>query len=113
MAGEGAATASKSSRAKSGSSFSDKQIYRSVKDSRPVTVTLPDGDTLTGWICGADLYHWGVADAAGDVHLVHKSVPSVKVSSSDLTSIPELVEKIVAPFRASVLRDHFSQQPSA
>lgn len=108
MAGSG--SASRPQQVRRGSSFTDKQIWFAVAHDRPVEVTFPDGSTLEGWVCGMDDFHWGVCHGSGQVTLVHKSVPKVSILDGEMYGpVPDLIEQVVAPFRDSVMREHFGQ----
>jgi hypothetical protein len=85
-------------RPRSASSFSDKQILAAAKHSKVVTVSLPSGETVEGWICGLDAFHWGVVDSSGRVYLIHKSVPSLQIGAA--CEMPELAAKIAGPFQS-------------
>lgn len=96
---------------KSGSHFSDRQIASAVKDGHALRVVLPNGDAIEGWVFGVDNYHWGIVDAGGSTHLVHKSAPCVSVL--DWLTMPPTLEEIVGPFRDYVMREHFGQTVAA
>jgi hypothetical protein len=93
---------------KRGSHFSDKQIAQTVKDGNAVDFTLLGGSRVQGWVFGMDDYHWGVVDASGGTHLIHKAA-AAKVSILDATHMPRAVQDVVGPFRDYVTRTFFSQ----
>lgn len=92
--------------ARRGSSFSDKQIYASVKEGRQIRVTV-EGEPFEGWVYGVDDFHWGLVDAEGATVLVHKSAPVVVFLPSQKTT--PRAERLVSSFRAWVLRSHYGQ----
>jgi hypothetical protein len=113
MSGPASAARKGQRNGKSGSHFSDRQIAQAVKDGKPLRVAFPDGESIEGWVYGADDYHWGIVDAGGTTHLIHKSAPRVTVLDHYYSDLPEVVEKIAGPFRDWVMREHFNSQTAA
>lgn len=97
-----------------GSSVSDRQVAHAVKNGRKVTATLVTGDTVTGYVMGADDYHWAMTADDGRIVLVHKSSPSLHIhADSTLDTESEATQKMVAPYRDLILREYFNQTPPA
>lgn len=91
-------TATQDGRAtRSPSHFSDKQILGAAKRGKTVSVVLPNGEEVEGWICGMDAFHWGIVSANGDVTLIHKSAPSLRIGDS--IEMTELARKVAEPFQ--------------
>lgn len=96
-----------------GSTMSDRQVAYAVKDGRMVTVTLPDGQEITGYIFGKDDYHWALVTPDGEVALVHKSAPALRISAtSSLSGAVESVRDMVEIYRQHVISTYFNQTPS-
>lgn len=98
--------------ARRGSAQSDRQVAYAVRDGKAVTATLATGEKITGFVFGADDYHWSIVAKSGDVFLVHKSSPALKIhSESTIETATAAIQKMVAVFRSAVLRDHFNHTP--
>jgi hypothetical protein len=93
-----------------GSTFSDKQIYQTVRDRSLVVVYYPTGEPVTGIVYGMDDYHWGVVEADGTCHLVHKSSSHVTLTGR---LAPEDLRQRAEPFRSWVMKNHFRNQAPA
>lgn len=92
-----------------GSMASTKAIRQAVKDGRLVTAMMPWGESISGYVCGADDFHWVLVLANGDTVLVHKSTPAVSISKTrTYQTEPEeartMIEEATSSFRAFVLR---------
>lgn len=95
-------------RPRRGSSQSDRVVAYSVRDGKQVTASLANGRDVTGFIFGADDFHWSIITEDGQTVLVHKSCPSLLVSQfATIATAPGSVQALVASFRAAVMRDHF------
>lgn len=92
-----------------GSSFSDKQIAASVKDGKRVTVVLLNGQAVSGYVCGADDYHWGLTSSDGSITLVHKSAGMTIAAESTIDTEPESVKALVSVYRKFVLSTTYGQ----
>lgn len=100
-------------RARRGSSLSDKQVAFAVRDGKAVTATLSTGEKITGHVFGSDDYHWSIVTVSGDIVLVHKSSPSLKIHTDpSIEAATDVVQRLVSSFRAAVMRDHFKQDSS-
>lgn len=101
------------SRSRSGSFFADKQIAYAVRDGVAVEVTLVGGQSVIGWVFGTDNYHWGLVSRMGEVSLIHKSAPCLKITEHKLSREPQdvqdVVNDLVGPFRDYVMREHFGK----
>ncbi len=101
-------------RSRRGSDLSDRQVAYSVRDGKSVTATLSTGDQISGYVMGSDDFHWAIVDTSGEVHLVHKSSPSLKIDSkSTIAQASVKIRDMVAVFRDSVMRDHFHHTPAS
>ena len=89
---------------------------QSVKDRKAVRITLVTGEVLTGWIYGVDDYHWGLVEADGSTHMVHKTAPCLSVVDASIGDLREEyrseVEALADPFRRYVMKHHFNSQPA-
>lgn len=95
---------------KRGSTFSDKQIAKTVRDGKAIEFSLVDGVSLTGWVYGMDDFHWGVVDGGGRTHLVHKAA-ATRVSILDSEGAPPaVVTEVAGRFRDYVMKTYFGQQ---
>lgn len=98
---------------KQGNEMSTKQVARTVLDGTAITFSFPPSDKqITGYVFGADDYHWAVVEPNGDRHLVHKGAPIVTLlSTRKLHAEPnaEALEPLVAPFRRYVERTYFGR----
>lgn len=64
-----------------GAHLSNKQIARAAVDGKIVTFfSAPESILARGYVVGMDDYHWMVYTSSGDIALVHKSAPMVKIS---------------------------------
>lgn len=103
-------------KARSGSAMSTKQLARTAIDGRLVTFRFPfGGETVQGYLCGMDDFHWMVITAQGEKHLIHKGSASV-IHLSDVSTYSdeplfEQLETIVAPFRTAMGVEYFGRQP--
>jgi hypothetical protein len=95
-----------------GSSVSTKQLAYAVKERRQITLQPAAGQPITGWLCGLDDYHYFVVDSDGAQYLVHKTGTVVQLHAETSTP-PDQVCPVFEPFRESVLRNQFSQEPIA
>ena len=91
-----------------GAQVSTKQLVVTVLNDRRVTMRyLVAGVVeLHGWIGGWDDFHWVVVDERADVHLVHKTTVTVKISKSDNTAMPDEVRQVVAGFKKWVQENY-------
>lgn len=92
---------------RSGSSMSDRQIAYAAVAGRKVAFTPLTGDSVEGYVCGADDYHWLVVTVKryedlpeGEFSitntLVHKSAPTVSISPvSTLADEPPVIRAAV------------------
>lgn len=97
--------------AKDGSGMSSKQLARTARDGKLLTFHLATGETIQGYLCGMDDYHWMIVTTDAVVHLIHKGgailIDIASTSTySDKHSSPEL-DKIIAPFRRFVQENYF------
>lgn len=101
--------------ARRGSHFTDRQIAQSVRDGRVVEIHTVVS-SQSGWIFGADDFHWGIVDRMGSTCMVHKTAPSLRVTDITLEMQPQdvrdLVEPIVKSYRESIMREHFGAKTS-
>lgn len=86
------------------SGLSKKQLTASAVKGRMVTFHISfTEETISGYLCGMDDFHWMVITPSGSKHLIHKA----NVSVVDLLESPtyaneenhEELESVVAPFR--------------
>lgn len=99
--------------ARRGASLSDKQVAYSVRDGQQVTAYLAGHEPVTGYVYGADDYHWALVTAELDRYLIHKST-HLMFGREDTYAAErhhDELEKLVGPFRAWVLTSHFGRQP--
>ena len=95
-----------------GSFHSDRQVAFAVRDGKAVTAIIATGEQITGWVFGADDYHWSIVTADGGIVLVHKSSPALKIHRTpSLSTAPASIQSLVSRFRDALLRDHFHQSP--
>lgn len=97
-------------RKKSPSHVSEKELARTVQEKREVTFTTHTGDTLKGFVCGWDNFHWKIVDHKGFVHLVHKSAPLVTIGARQ--ELKKEVEQVVAPFRSYLAQNRGQREHS-
>jgi sRNA-binding regulator protein Hfq len=84
-----------------------------VRDGKQVTAFLSNGMTVTGWVFGADDYHWSIANDEGQIFLIHKTTPAVQIHPEPtIDNAPEHIQQMVTPYRDAVLRDHFKSTSS-
>ena len=96
-------------RAARGSSLSDRQVAYSVRDGRLVTVTLPNGEQINGYVMGSDDYHWALVTLNEEIVLVHKSVPSLCIDRrGSMPAQSERIKSLTAAFRQFVMETHFA-----
>lgn len=91
--------------------MSEKQIAHAVREGRKVTVYLPSGREVSGYVMGMDDFHWALCTADLDVLLVHKSTDAIRIHTHTTFKTESKVEEIeerVAPFRDWVLKNHFN-----
>lgn len=100
-----------------GSSTSDKQIARAVKDYLRVSFKMfSDSPPISGWVCGADDYHWVAYTEQQMTLLVHKSCPLVTINNTPLDEMrmdEEMREKIreaVDPYRNYVMANFYGHE---
>lgn len=88
--------------------MSRKQLTRTVLDGRKVTMSFPSQESLTGYLCGMDDFHWLLVTPEVKKHLVHKGAPQT-VSLHDEPTYEqerqrESLEAVVEPFRTHLTR---------
>lgn len=100
-----------------GASMSSKQLARTVLHGRLLTFRLLTGDSITGYLCGMDDFHWMVVTGEGQKHLIHKASAGL-ITLADTASFEEEplrdeLEKIVGPFREFVQRSFFGRNTAS
>ena len=102
---------------KSGSEMSSKQLARTVVDGRLLTFHLSTGDSIVGYLCGMDDFHWMIVTLDGGRHLIHKGAAALIDIASESTYDEEHhnsdLEEIISPFRQVVERGVFGRDPDA
>ncbi len=100
--------------ARRGASLSDKQVAYSVRDGCPVTAYLDGHGPVTGYIYGADDYHWVLVTSDLDRFLIHKSTHLMFGREDTYAGERrhDELEQLVGPYRAWVLTAHFGRQPA-
>ncbi len=97
-----------------GSEMSSKQLARTVIDGRILTFHLLTGDSINGYLCGMDDYHWMIVTTDGGKHLIHKGAAAlIKIASEptyDEKHRSESIEEIILPFRRLVEREIFGRE---
>lgn len=104
-----------SGQVKLGAAVSTKQIAHAVKAERLVEVWYSPDTWFSGYIIGADDYHWIVIDLDLGVNLVHKSGSRLRIHpkrtiESEPQSLQSQIRQLTDPFRRAVLKQHFSQE---
>lgn len=97
-----------------GSEMSNKQLARTVLHGRMITFRFPTGESITGYLCGMDDYHWMVVTPeSGLKHLIHKGGASVvtlaDTSSYESEPLRDEMEEVIGPFREYVNRTFFGR----
>lgn len=94
-----------------GASLSDKQVAQSVLDGKRVEATLPNGQSISGYVFGRDDYHWAIATPDGETVLVHKSIPALRVAANaglHMEPRRDDLEQMISPFRQHLLNQRHS-----
>lgn len=101
--------------ARRGASLSDKQVAYSVRDGQQVTAYLDGHEPVTGYVYGADDYHWALVTPDLGRYLIHKSTHLMFGREDTYATEPnhDGLEQLVGPFRAWVLAAHFGRQPAS
>ncbi len=94
---------------KPASAASEKQMAHAAKSRKRVSVVLPDGSKVSGYLVGADNYHWVLLSADGHTHLVHKTAPAVTIEKMSIENDPDAasIASSIEGYRSSVLVDYF------
>lgn len=103
--------------ARSGSAMSSKQLARTVLDGKKVAFRFASGETVEGYLCGMDDFHWMVVTPEGSKHLVHKGSASI-ITLADIASYASEpkrsdLEQVVGPFRRFVEGAYFGRPACA
>jgi hypothetical protein len=91
-----------------GDQLSTDQISWAVRKRQRVTAHLP-GQTVEGYIFGADRFHWSLVTADVEVYLIPKQTPLRLVEEDALRSEPRAADlaPFTDPYRRRVLADRF------
>lgn len=84
-----------------GAELSDKQVDWSVYHGQLVTAYLAGGHSVTGYVYGADRYHWSLVSGDLDTYLVPRSSALAFGPAGSYAAEPRRadLDKLVAPYR--------------
>lgn len=98
--------------ATTGSEMSSKQLAWTVVDGRLLTFHLLNGDSINGYLCGMDDFHWMIVTVGGKKHLIHKAAAALIDIASEPTygeHRSSALEEVISPFRQVVERGVFGR----
>ncbi len=102
---------------KTGSEMSSKQLARTVVDGRLLTFHLLNGESIKGYLCGMDDFHWMIVTTDEEKHLIHKAAAAlIKIAPEptyDEKHRSSGLEEVISPFRQLVERGVFGRDPDA